>query len=388
MSSSSQIPDPADIAKAHRAAWSAEQRAVVDEMTSSMRGFNSVQTLQFFESARLLVEHYSVAYQLPGELVLVLDNSIVQDFKHRGSQAQSAARALAFVAFCRFVTLWSDRPSHLAVPAVAIYEHMGRQPAENDAHLHAVVDELLALLADTRMRVTALGFGQPRPLLEVLRDIHSDAQMLTALAQGIHGRSWKTDLRTSFGVKIPMSLAHEAVPDQLPLRYFHPAYVKLAFSARIEREIIQQSKHDPEAQPISSGELMELLAGLNGKRKAIVGGKLQGLGDIELLQYCDLRRQHQRPAKHVFVGQTYDHDLARVLGAFSALVYSEGWTGGTPEAASAAQRLAELLTGLRDPFKQERERAAHLRPLAGSFVRALADACLATSGARQHPPSD
>lgn len=65
---------------------------------------------------------------------LVLDNSIIQSFKHRATKPNRNLQALSYTAFTRFVTGWSDRQTYLAVTSpAALYEHMGRRGNINSA---------------------------------------------------------------------------------------------------------------------------------------------------------------------------------------------------------------------------------------------------------------
>ncbi len=81
----------------------------------------------FFDSTMGFVENYCAAYALKRPIYLVLDNSLVQDFKHTKTNPVRALRASSFAAFCRFVQGWSDRPSYLVISPVCIYEHIGRR---------------------------------------------------------------------------------------------------------------------------------------------------------------------------------------------------------------------------------------------------------------------
>ena len=63
-------------------------------------------------------------------------------------------------------------------------------------------------------------------------------------------------------------------------------------------------------QPIRTGEIAVSLAKLNTITKK---GILQGLGDIDLLQICDISRQYKQPLDYLLLGQTFDADLAETL---------------------------------------------------------------------------
>lgn len=357
--------------------WTPLQAEMVAELFRVLRHFSRGQLANVFGMVLQLLRTYRVAYQLSGDLALVLDNSVIQDFKHRGDRRQPkrAIRAIAFTIFCRFVQHWSDRDSSLVVPAVAIYEHLGRRAPKDEEEALAVLDELALMLADLRLPLRSLGYDSALKLVDVLHAVHRDAAYLTGLAQELQSRSWKKDLKAEVGVKLPISLAHRELPEELSVEYFSPHYVRMAFAARIEHSIIKQSGHEPTAMPIGSGPVGQKLAKLNGIERDIRRGNIKGLGDLELLQYCHIGAQYKRPSNVVLVAQTFDDDLSAILSELSMLVHSEEPIHlESPEAADrVADTLARYFRGL--PFKDEAARTGRVAQMADSFVLALADAC-------------
>jgi hypothetical protein len=360
-----------------RLAWTREQSQCVQGIFQRIAGLNNKELVEYSNLVDGLISQYIYACQLPGNMVSVLDNSIIQDFKHRknANQRRREVRAEAFIAFCRFVEHWGSRSSSLALPAVAIYEHCGRKPCSSTHELERVLQELVSLLFETNLPIHMLGYRSPAHLVNVLNDIHDDAETLRELAKSIHSKNWKMDLKTDFGIKIPMAVAERNFPSGVQTKYFNPSVVKRTFSARIEELIIRQSKHNPAAMPISSGSVAKTLSKLNGIEKDILQGKIKGLGDLELLQYCSMGAQFHVQADHVFIGHTFDADLAKLLREFSGFVVSEGPIElGTPEAAKKATD--SLMRGLfGNPFKEHDARMASVIPKARSFHCALLDAC-------------
>ena len=160
------------------------------------------------------------------------------------------------------------------------------------------------------------------------------------------------------------------IPDSLPLRYFDSWYVKFVLSARIEQFIVQQSRHDPKAKPISGGRLMQALADLNEFSKK---GLLKGLGDIDLLQHCDVSRQYKENPGCVFLGQTLDKGLDEVLGRRHVFHVSDGGAVGGPEGKDNVRRMVDLMFS--NPFAEEDRRGKHIQSLLDAFQGPFVTAC-------------
>ncbi|MDN7746896.1 hypothetical protein QZM78_22915 [Burkholderia multivorans] len=348
--------------------------AFYNEMVDLLRGHNDVDLSKIYQLTMDFVRRYASVYQLGRPIFLVLDNSIIQDFKHRESNAARAVRAYAYIAFCRFVTGWSDLETHLAISPVAVYEHLGRQTAKTPAEAWSATSEVRQLFSSTNLKFHTIRFGSPRELMSALRAVEHDAQFLARYAKKIDVSDWKVDLKAPLGVKIPISIANSAIPDRLPLKYFDSWYVKFTLASRIEQLIIDQSKHNPDAQPIGSGELSEELADLNEFKR----GALTGLGDIDLLQICDVARQYKQNNDYILLGQTLDRGLNRVLRLRTVFHQSRSVQGGHPHAAQQIDEMVRFLFS--KPFAKEAEREAHVKSRMLDFADALAKACM---GARE-----
>lgn len=352
---------------------------VIVEVAERLHGRADAEILQFFISTETFARKYAVSYELEGPMYLVLDNSIIQSFKHRVSKPNRDLQALAYTAFTRFVTGWSDRETHLAVTPAALYEHMGRRGNITSAEALNALEELQLFFADTGLRMAWIGFKSVEDLVEVLAAVHADDIYLTQYFKKIEDMSWRKDLKAPFGVKIPLGIAYREIPDDLPLKYFDAWYVKFVLTSRVERAIIQQSQHNPDALPIGSGPMAEVLADLNNFNRK---GALLGLGDIDMLQVCDGSRQYQQKAGYVLVGQTLDDTLADVLSHRHSYVESMGVEFGTPDTETQIKDMVNFMFS--KPFSEHEKRADMIWPKLKDFIGAIATACKNASTNSSH----
>lgn len=353
------------------------KEAFISEISGLLANRNDEELAKFFHLTMHFVTDYAAGYELDGELCLVLDNSLIQDFKHRENNATSALHAHAYTAFCRFVSGWSDRPTRLAISAVAVYEHLGRRAAITPDGAWAAMSELLRILSIMQLPVHAIGFGTPEDLVSALNLVDSDARFLAKFVQEIDTADWKLTLREGTRVKIPLAIAYKAIPDDLPLQYFSPWYVKFTFASRIEQLIRQQSGSEPDAPVFASGNLSEALAQMNELKRGI----LKGLGDIDLLQICDVSRQYKQRLDTVMLGQTMDKTLAKVLLARHMFHESRQWQSGSPDAEKQLRESVNFFCS--NPFAECEARGRHIQKRALDFIDVLMQACVAVQNARQ-----
>jgi hypothetical protein len=88
---------------------STKHQRLSDGLEHVLQGLGEETIVACFRFTLWFAERYVSAYELPRPIYLVLDNSLIQAFKHRQANAKRALHALAFETFCGFVRDWSDR---------------------------------------------------------------------------------------------------------------------------------------------------------------------------------------------------------------------------------------------------------------------------------------
>lgn len=359
-----------------RSGWTDGQRRAMEAVRRALLPFTAKQIETFHKLLTNWVDSFVWACQLPGTPVILLDNSVIQDFKHAGTSSDKGglrqARATALVAFSHFLDAWNGRGHAVAISPVAVYEHLGRKPLVDRQGAVRVLQELNALLEPTKQRLQLFNASSVEQFVEATQAIQHDADLLFSAACELGEGVWARDLKAPFGAYIPLGIAEDATPRDLPLRYFSPRLVHHVFSARVEQDIISQSMGVSSVKPISSGAISERLAGLNGLKRDLRKGKIQGLGDLEILQFCSVRHQHLSPATHVFVGLCSDSGLQDLLHDYSNLVVSRRIEGGV-STAQEVQDVVEMMLGLSKPFNEEDTRLAAAIPAKQSFKLAILD---------------
>lgn len=352
--------------------------AVRQEFEVRLAGATNEELSKFLVFVRWLVRLYEAGYELGRPLFLVLDNSILQDFKQGHSKRDRAIRAVAYITLCRFIALWSDRKTCLALSPVAVYEAGGRKPANSIEEAWKRFEDLRLLLVDTGLPVTGVRFTDPKMLYESLLHVHDDADYLAVFAAQIEETDWRHDLRMGNLIRIPHSIAMEYIPDDMPLKYFNPFYVTDVFSSRIELRIAKQSAEIGNVKPVTAGSFSVAMDKLIEIGK---NGVLKGLGDLDLLQICDIRRQYHQKRDYIFLGQTYDRGLADVMNQHHVYSCSASAKGGEPDTDEQVRKMVQLMFS--KPFQEIDRTREQIGPRSREFLGCIFDVC-ANLSRRRH----
>lgn len=336
--------------------------AFTNELTEDLRAYSAQEIYKWWIYTRWLVNSFVYASQLDGQVFLVPDNNIIQDFKHREKSGRNLRR-LAYLAFCRFVKFWNTREARLAISPVIIYEHLGRKAGSARAAMASITD----LLYELQISLHGVEFESQEELSAQLQRVHRDEGLLASLLRDLDGRSWAHD-PAPHSYELLWCVEEAAIPDVSGLQYFNPWYVKTALRCQIEQRIIEQSKAKYGVSPIFPSELSTSVARLNKicSRRDI----LTGLGDLDLLQMCDLTRQHQQAHGYFMLGQTFDEDLADALRLRSALVESHSVHYGQHDTDQQIERMTEAMLF---PLGKETSRMNEVQAQADAFLEVAWD---------------
>ncbi|MFP4893911.1 hypothetical protein [Paraburkholderia sp. EG304] len=241
-------------------------------------------------------------------------------------------------------------------------------PESEKEVLVALVD-LHNMLRCTELKIAHVGFETHEDLFIRMKDIVCDEENLKNLVAEIDKSNWSVDLSAPMGVRIPLSVAWDALPQELALRYFDDWYVRFVLAARIEHYIVQQCE-DGAAKRMRGDVLGKTLADLNTFSR---NGLLKGLGDIDLLQICDISRQYKEATGYVLVGQTLDKDLALVLSKRHTYHVQAGVMIGEPQQKERIKEMVNLMFSR--PFSAEEERGTHIHKRLRDFADALLAVC-------------
>jgi len=280
-----------------------------------------------------MIRHYATVSE---RILLFFDNNVLQDMlKHE--QPEMAIRKARFHALLAFLTLVQDHyllDIFACVSPAVLYEaaHRGTRPAD------IVHNEVVNLVADVGLTLHAVGYRDERGLCVLFKKIRKDEREIRRALDEIKARSWVRNFACddSRGTRIPFSLAEEDCPP-VRLGYFKPWYVKLLLMHLIEKRMFHEN-----SDQVLARRLMR-----NPKDKAfgvlrIKGDGVEGLGDIELLTYCDLVNQTLHNSPDITMGITFDNNLSAALWDRSKILERTSIIGGVDDISDGVLRFTYM----------------------------------------------
>jgi len=250
--------------------------------------------MQLFNSSGLKQPYY-----------IFIDNCILQDIKHRHSNGFRFYRFVATKLFFKYLKDRSGIDVKIAIPASILYEFSGKKSFDTDQEYKSCLEKLYSCLAIFNLDIHTIGFSDIYEANMSIDAIRFDEKKITKLIKNIKKKEWNVELRKGNIIKFPMGIAYRALPSDIALRYFNEGYVRWILSSIIEAKIINNRNNDKKVRKDSRHDLIFSLSGLNKMKKGVI----EGLGDIDLLSYCDINSQFQNDKSFTCFAITFDEKL-------------------------------------------------------------------------------
>ncbi|WP_252179452.1 hypothetical protein [Endozoicomonas sp. 4G] len=253
---------------------------------------------QFMPSSGFTEPHY-----------LFIDNSILQDIKNKSSSQISYLRYLSTLIFSDFLSRKSKLDIKLAITPAIFYEFSGRKSLENEYKYQEILEKVQDSVDILNIETYTIGFSSFSEINKLIDKVKIDEEIIISKIRDIKNTDWSVRLRFDNGIKFPHAVANKYLSSDLQLKYFDDGYVRWVLSTLIEREIITNKHNDEYVRRNFRHDMIFLIAALNKIKKGII----QGLGDIELLQFCDITGQQYRENNRTCTGITFDENLRNTL---------------------------------------------------------------------------
>jgi hypothetical protein len=252
---------------------------------------------------KMLIDHATVSERL----LVFIDNNVLQDIlqRERSDQPLRRTRFHALLAFLMLAEDYYLLDVFACVSPAVFYEaaHRGTRP-----HLDAF-SETVDALAEIGLATHTVGISDPDDLPGLFELIRVDEGEIRLALDEIKNKSWKRNFSSGmFGTRIPFGVAEDECPE-VRLGYFDTWYVKFLLMHIIEKRMYNENSGQPKARKLMRNPQEKVFSFLKPKNEGV-----EGLGDIELMTYCDLSAQTIRRSPHITMGVTFDEGLRDALG--------------------------------------------------------------------------
>lgn len=261
-----------------------------------------------------MLTHYATVSE---RLLIFIDNNIIQDILKRDVYSERKRRYYSFLAALTLAQDYYQIDIFACISPTVLFEAGGKRNDLSLSEAEKLMSKVVTAMAEVGLATHLVGFDSTRDLLNLFKKISYDEIHIRAAIDKVAALRWERDFSAASkhgGIRIPLSLAEEECPD-ISLTYFHPRVVKWIFMHMIEKRMYRENKDQPKARALmtlGNGTIFSII-----KSK---GAGVEGLGDIELLTYCDLTSQTMRNSPEITMGLTYDECLYETLMERSGIV--------------------------------------------------------------------
>lgn len=314
----------------------------MEKIKEKISNLQNEEKLEVISKFNLLLYEFLPSSGLTEPHFLFIDNSVLQDIKKQSCNKESYLNYLSVCLFANFISHRSYLDARIALPPAILYEFAGRQPLNTEQHFQSILRDARDCLGVFDLDVYSIGYDSFKAAQKLFLSIRHDEREIVKAINRINTEDWRISPKEGTKTNIPFILARKMVPTNVRLKYFKRGYVHWILSCLIEREILTHKENDPRVRKKFHNEFVITLASLTKFKH----GLLKGLGDIELLQYCDITSQFQARARSTSTAITFDRNLAKTLSKRTTLPVShEPIRFGIDSEKDLARKLQQLSTG-------------------------------------------
>ncbi|MEM5433470.1 conserved hypothetical protein [Cupriavidus taiwanensis] len=312
----------------------------------------------FFDLVELLTYYATVSERL----FIFIDNNVLQDILKRDGERE-ARRRTRYHALLAVLAVAEDHfilDIFACVTPAVLYEAAYR----GSRRIPELQAEVVDAIAQLGLMTHFVGVNSTEELGGLFKAIRCDELAIRAALDKIKSQSWARNFAGTLpgGTLIPLGVAERECP-QVSLSYFDPWYVKFLLMHDIEKRMFAENSNQKKARRFMTNPQEKAFSVLKTKDDGV-----EGLGDIELMTYCDLGSQTLGRAPHITFGLTFDDGLRKALQRRATVRSQVSVRGGVDNAREGASRISYFFAdSARRTNKAERRRKEYVEAAQKAF---------------------
>jgi len=311
-------------------------------LESKLKDLSGEELSQVVDGFYKLSIYFSGAIGLSKKINIFLDNNIIQDIKHKDTDKKRQLKYIAVLLFINFLKHEQKLNFEFFISPVILYESHGRRPFKSKKGFHKHIDTIAEILEVLEAPISLYSISDYSDFEQKLNDALYDEQILRETLKSLSQQSWKMKLKEKGKIKLTFTHAFKSVPNNLSLKYFSHFYIDFLLATYIDELILTTKTNNKEVRKmfLNSKEDFPLQNLIKDKN-----GSLEGLGDIELFELCDLTKQYSENNSFLNTLFTFDRTLLTIMNKRQGL--SEGCTfvKGEDNEEEFVKKATKLLSG-------------------------------------------
>lgn len=303
------------------------------EIKQEIHNLDEEEKKYLIDKFNFLVSNIISALGFPEPIQLIIDNQILNDLKYfetnKSKNRKRYIRLLSvFMVFDCLLFYLEHNINVLLTPAV-FFEFNHKKIPETEKNFKAVFNECISLLSE--FGVNTLSFFSledfqvaKKYLKNIERDEHKIRNIITKLKLKQQKSSfklfdrfkWMTENNEKAKCELfrpPFMIAYQiAAKQNIKLKYFNRDIVNLFIASHLEPEIYSHNAQTNLVKQKIKGfrnKSIEKTKSVSNIKK----GKLKGLADIEIIQYCNFSSQFSSNMNHTLFALTFDDKVSQLL---------------------------------------------------------------------------
>ena len=301
------------------------------EIKQEIQNLDKEEKTYLLDKFNFLVNNIIPTLGFPQPLQLIIDNQILNDLKYfntnKSENRKRYIRLLSVFLVFDYLLFYVKQDIKVVLTPAVFFEFNHKKIPQTENDFKGVFNECISLLSEFELEILSFfGLEDFKVAKKYLKNIEHDEKKIRTTITKLKQEKmsfklfdrfkWMTENNEEAKCELfrpPFIIAYQiAAKQNIRLKYFNRDLVNHFIASHLEPEIYSHNAQTNLVQQKIKGlrnKSIEKTKSVSNIKK----GKLKGLADIEIIQYCNIASQFKSNIDHTLFALTFDEKVSQLL---------------------------------------------------------------------------
>ncbi len=306
---------------------------ILSELNSIINELNQEEKYTLLQNFIFLSNHLEFIFGMPEPWFIIVDNQILNDLKYQDNNKYNVnnrkryIRSVAVLMIFNFLKNYTEIDMAVTMTPCLFYEFNNKNVLADEKSFCDLLDTCFSLFKKFRVeKFASFGLDNYKIASRNIKNIIHDEKQVIKVIQKLKKRQMAFDVYQKFSLnnanskkskvelfKPPYLIASQIAERQrINLKYFDRDVINRVVACHLEKEVYSDSVNTSLLKTKTKNFRHDTINKTASMTK-IEKGKLKGLADIELIQYCNISNQFDYKCEYTLYPLTFDEELTDLI---------------------------------------------------------------------------
>lgn len=305
---------------------------ITEEIRHEIQNLDKGEKLDLLKSFIFLINNIEPILGLSEPLLLILDNQILNDLNYINTNKSEPRNRMRYIRLIsvfmlfNYLLKYAEIDAKIILTPTILFEFNQRSIPKTNDDFGILLNKCFSLVRELGAETLSLDLDNFKEARRIFQDIERDEQNILTVINKLKQKKmtfklfdkmeWSDETNKKIKCQLfkpPFLIAYQLASRQrMRLKYFDRNIVNHVIASHLEPKIYSDNAQTNLVQQKVKGFRDESINKTASVSK-VVKGRLKGLADIEILQFCNIESQFRYNKDYTFFAVTFDKKLSELL---------------------------------------------------------------------------